>query len=320
MLRIDLNEVSVLRILAPASCMLSLLAAAPAAAAERVVLAMCTTLALDLAGPAAAAAAEAAVQEVARIEAACSTWRPDSAWSRLNAAGGAWVPMQPEWLDLLGRARAWAERTGGAFDPTLRALLQAHGRRDGIRWPVAAARAASGFHLLELAGDAARLHHPAAGLDEGGFLKGHALDAARRAAAEAGGRTGLLDFGGQLLAWGKPRRVAIADPGDRGKARVALDLADASLSTSGCSERGRHLLDPRRGEPCPAWGSVSVVAASAFDADVLSTALYVMGPANGLAWAQTHRVAALFLFNDGCARMSPGFAALRPTFLLGASA
>lgn len=294
------------------------MAAPPGAGAERRVLAMGTTLALELGKASSGPAGEAALGEVARIEAACSTWQPGSAWSRLNAAGGAWVAMDREWLDLLARARDWSERTGGAFDPALMAMLRARGLRDGGRSSGSAALAASGCRHLELGVAAARLCHPAAGVEEGGFLKGYALDAARRAAEAHGSRDGFLDFGGQLLVWGRPRRVAIADPEDRGRPRVALRLHAASLSTSGCSERGRHILDPRSGEPCPRWGSVSVVADSAFDADVLSTALYVMGPAAGVAWARTHGIAALFLFNDGRARMSPGFSALRPAFLPGA--
>lgn len=297
-----------IRLLAPAAFLLPLFAApAPEAAqARRQVLAMGTRLTLALDGP----AATAALAEVARIEAACSTWRADSAWSRLNAAHGEWTPLDPEWLRLLERTRTWARATGGAFDPCLLALLRSLGVRAG-----GADAGGSGVHLLDLDLDGGRARlREGAGLEEGGFLKGHALDAARRAARAPGG---WLDFGGQVLAWGQPLPVEVADPVRRDRPRVVLQLRDASLSTSGCSERGRHLVDPRTGLACPAWGSVSVVAASALDADILSTALYVLGPEAGLAWAEARGLAALFLLNDGARRMSPAFAALRPHFLQG---
>jgi thiamine biosynthesis lipoprotein len=118
-----------------------------------------------------------------------------------------------------------------------------------------------------------------------------------------------------VLAWGRPTTVDIADPRDRQKTRCTLVLLEASLSCSGTSERGRHILDPRTGEPCPAWGSTAVVATDALSADVLSTALYVMGPAAGLAWAEAQAVAAAFLLNDGSVRMSTAFRALRPTLI-----
>ncbi len=281
---------------------------------------MGTRLGIHLEGPAAQTAGEAALAEIRRIEAACSTWRPESAWSGLNGAQGTAFTLDPEWMTLLARAKAWHLWTEGAFDPVLMSLVRAWRLREGGRRPdhaaLEAARRASGGDLLQLdaATHQARLGHPGAGIEEGAFLKGYALDRARLRAQPLA-PCGWLDFGGQLLAWGRPVPAGIAHPLHRDRARVRLTLADASLSTSGCSERGRHILDPRSGLPCEAWGSVSVVAASAFDADVLSTALYVMGPEQGLAWAARKEVAALFLFNDGGARMSPRFAALRPALI-----
>ena len=285
---------------------------------ERRVLAMGTHFSVQVG--AGSGGAEAAVQEVARIEAACSTWRPDSAWSHLNRAGGQAVPLAPEWLRLLARVQTWSRATSGTFDPALMALLQAWGTREGGRIPnpqeLTAARAASGSALLHLDDQAgtAWLSHPNAGLEEGGFLKGYALDAARSEAERRGASSGLLDFGGQLLAWGKPVDVEIAHPRRRQQAALRVALEQASLSTSGCSERGRHILDPRTGQPCPDWGAVSVIASTGLDADVLSTALFVMGPQEGLAWAEAHQLAAVFLSHDGAIRMTTAFHAFNPTF------
>lgn len=301
-----------LRVLVPAPCLLALIATPPTQ--DREVYAMGTRLKLHLEAADPVAAAEVVLAEVERIEAACSTWRPGSSWSRLNGAEGAWQPLDREWLELLERTRSWSLRTGGAFDPALPALLRLRGLRAGAG---AGEPAKSGFgcHLLEVdpLNGRARLRE-GAGIDEGGFLKGYALDAAHRAARSA---SGWMDFGGQLLAWGRPQRVEIADPARRDRPRAVLQLRDASLSTTGCSERGRHILDPRSGLACAPWGSASVVAASAFEADLLSTAVYVLGPEAGLAWASAEDIAVLFLLNDGRRRMSPAFAALRPAFLPG---
>ena len=55
-------------------------------------------------------------------------------------------------------------------------------------------------------------------------------------------------------------------------------------------------MDPRTGRAVPPWGSVTVVAADPLVADILSTALFVMGPDEGMAWARGRSdVAALFL-------------------------
>jgi len=90
-------------------------------------------------------------------------------------------------------------------------------------------------------------------------------------------------------------------------------LANASLSSSGCSERGSHILDPRTGEPRSNWGTVSVVCPSALDADVLSTALFVMGPVQGLAWAESRRIPAVFEPHEGPVLMTGAFQNLHPT-------
>jgi thiamine biosynthesis lipoprotein len=292
---------------------------APVPIIDRTVLAMGTQLRVHLEGSGdLGRASEEALAESARIEAACSTWDPASAWSRLNAAAGAPVPLAQEWIELLGQIQTWNRRTDGAFDPVLMTLLQAWGTRQGGRVPdsatLAAARLASGSALLVLDRNrgTARLSHPKAGVEEGGFLKGYALDAMKRAADVS---AGWMDFGGQILAWGRPFQVAIADPQDRQVPRCRVVLDTASLSSSGTSERGRHILDPRSGEPCVAWGSTSVVASEALTADVLSTALFVMGPEAGLDWAERHQVAAAFLLNDGRILLTRAFQSLHPALI-----
>ena len=277
---------------------------------------MGTRLRVRVEGPAdLAAASEAAFAEADRIEAACSTWRADSAWSRLNAEGRA--ELDPEWIALLARAKAWSRKMDDAFDPVLGRLVEAWGARSGGRTPsdaeLAQARRASGASHLSIEGNRAALSD-GAWIEEGGFVKGYALDRMKAAAQAAGARSGLLDFGGQLLAWGRPRRVTVADPRERGSARLALVLKDASLACSGDAVRGKHLLDPRTGRPCEAWGEVAVVTRGGFDADALSK-LYVLGPQEGLAWAEAHGVAAAFLPNEGAPRFSRAFRALHPALL-----
>ncbi|HEY1333546.1 MAG TPA: FAD:protein FMN transferase, partial [Myxococcaceae bacterium] len=233
---------------------------------ERSVYAMGTRLSIEAEGSSSEVlreATEAAFRESERIEAACSTWRPDSGWSRLNQARGVELALDREWLDLLSTVLSWTRRTDGAFDPVLGALLRAWGIRTGGRTPsadeLARARAASGARLLSIDPDrgVARLGNPDASLDEGGFLKGYALDRMAGALEAGGVHDALLDFGGQLLVIGRPRPVALSAPEDRHRATLRFVLARGSLSSSGTSEHGRHILDPRTGLRSPAWGTVS---------------------------------------------------------------
>ncbi|HJW32472.1 MAG TPA: FAD:protein FMN transferase [Holophagaceae bacterium] len=278
---------------------------------QRAVLAMGTTLTLSVRGS--SKGVEAALAAAADLEARCSTWRPESLWSRFNAGEPVALPEVDQ--ALLRRVLTLSKGTEGCFDPVLGRLIQAWGLRAGGQVPseesLEVARAASGrAHLQEGPGG---LHlTEGAWLEEGGFLKGHALDLLRLKLEEGGAIAGLLDFGGQLLAWGPAQSVSLADPRDRRRPCLSFRLRNASVSTSGTSERGRHLLDPRTGRPCPAWGSVAVVRPTGLEADLLSTALYVMGPDRGLAWADAHGIAAAFLLNDGPAHFTGPFRALHP--------
>ena len=305
--------------------LLALLAATVSQAAEptlrREVYAMGTRLTLEVEGLSQDElnrATEAALHECERIEAACSTWRPDSTWSRFNDAQGAEFALGAEWVQLLSTVLEWNQKTEGAFDPVLGPLIRTWGTRTGGRVPSAqelqSARDASGARLLVLdrAKGTAHFTRADAALEEGGFIKGYALERMAQLLRQAGVRSGLLDFGGQLLAFGPGRRASIAAPEERHRPAFELDLHEASLSTSGTSEHGRHILDPRTGEPSAAWGSTSVVAADGLTADILSTALYVLGPERGFTWAEAHQVAALFQRPHRPALATRAFRALLP--------
>lgn len=256
---------------------------------------------------------ERMVRVIEETEAALSTWRDDSVLSALNRhpPGRAFV-LPADVCGLLGRAARWSAATGGAFDPAVGSLVEAWGLREEGRQPdeaaLASARAAAGFRLLALDLDACAMTRRAAvTLDAGGFGKGEALDRVREAERARPGAW-FIDFGGQIAVSGEasdgPWTVALAHPGRRRAAVLDLSVAAGSIATSGGSERDLvledgvrigHVLDPRSGRPVSRPGSVSVWHESAFAADVLSTALYVMGPEEGMAWAAARGVAACFL-------------------------
>jgi thiamine biosynthesis lipoprotein len=127
-------------------------------------------------------------------------------------------------------------------------------------------------------------------------------------ALRTGGATAaLINFGGQIASYNSPQHVAIADPARRDRPMLSVTLSQGSISTSSGSEKsfviaGRrftHILDPRTGDALPPRGSVSVIHQSALVADILSTALYVMGPAEGVRWARAHDVTAIFITDSG---------------------
>ncbi len=278
---------------------------------ERRAYLMGTTLRVRVAATDRAVAANAienAFHEIARWEDLLSTWRPDTELSRLNAASpGDPVSLSQGVVGALHETRRWSIRTEHAFDPTVGALIDAWALRDseGAVEPTASvldsALAASGFrhfHVDSVTGRGTRLH-PDAWLDAGAFGKGLALRGARSVLEEEGVTRALLDFGGQVLVLGPPPFdeswvISVAHPERRQDPVLTLSLRPGqSAATTSISERRSeveghavgHVLDPRTGRPVIGWGSVTVVADDPLVADVLSTALFVMGPERALEWA-----------------------------------
>jgi thiamine biosynthesis lipoprotein len=243
---------------------------------------------------------ESAFREAARIEGFLSTWRTESELSRINASHGGVV--SPELSEILKRTADWANATGGAFNPLVRPIIDAwRTRGDGAVPPSDVVKAVvmrANPGNLDIGEGTIRLANGAE-IEEGGFGKGYAIE---RMLAQLDPQSSIVNFGGQIGARGTAR-VTIADPERRDVAVVALTIRDASISTSSGSEqtfeidgmRFTHTVDPRTGRALPPRGSVSVVARDAFDADVLSTALYVMNVDEGLRWADAHGVAAVFI-------------------------
>lgn len=248
-------------------------------------------------------ASEIAAREISRVEDLLSTWKPGGPLDRLNrTAPGEPVVLGAEAAGALAEVFAWSGRTGGVFDPTVLPLVRAWDLRGAGRVPgdrdLSVALDATGrsrFRVDAAGGRGWRLSGEA-GIDEGAWGKGYALDRAAAALRQGGTRRALIDLGGQVLALGRTL-VSIADPRNRGRAAATLAVANASVSTSGNSERGLraggrrigHLLDPRTGSPAPDFGSATVVAPTGLAADVLSTAFFVLGPEKGLALSEKLR-------------------------------
>ena len=244
-----------------------------------------------------------------------STWRQDSAISRLNRH-----PVKEAWQAPVSTCRvlesvfAWQLETGGTFDPGIGRLIEAWNIQGEGRLPSSGqlkdAVARSGLSRLSFDRERCVVtRHADATIDVGAFGKGEALD---RVEAALGPGAWLVDLGGQVTVGGpdpdgRPWTVDIAHPKAREVPYLQVSLREGSLSTSGSSERDLsvngtrvgHILDPRTGSPATFDGSVTVWHRQSFAADALSTALYVMGPEEGVRWADARNIAAVFLVPNG---------------------
>lgn len=265
-------------------------------------------------------AARRALDGIDRVEGELSVFRDTSLVSRLNrraACGPVAVPRHL--VDLLAACQRLHRDTAGAFDITTTPLSRCWGflRRQG-RVPEAdaieAARALVGFDAVQLGVDDGSVSFARPGIEVnlGAIGKGYALDRVSSGLRASGvahallsaGRSSLLAIGGRGEGW----RVDLVSPLVAGGAIAGLWLRNAALGTSGAGEqfvvadghRYGHVIDPRTGWPASGVLSASVVAASAAEADALSTAFLVGGIDLATRYCADHRgVLAVITPEDG---------------------
>jgi thiamine biosynthesis lipoprotein len=132
----------------------------------------------------------------------------------------------------------------------------------------------------------------------------------------AGAEGACVNVGGDLRVCGRPPdsvpgsgwAIGVDSP-DTADSMAVLGLADGGVATSSRLLRrwtaaggksSHHLIDPRTGQPADAGlAAVTVVAAHAWQAEMLSKAVFVNGATAGAALLDDFGAAGLFVTDDG---------------------
>ena len=237
------------------------------------------------------AAINAAFGEFRSADRLLSIHRTDSELARANKGG----PVNQELNRVLNQALEISKQTKGAFDPTIRPLVDLWGfiKKEGYRLPrpneLKPVLELVDYRKVTLKNERLAFGVKGMSIDSGGFGKGYAVDRAIEALKKAGIKNAMVKAGGDLRVMGLPPgktrwTVFIEDPQKKGK-RVEVSLQDGALSTSGNYEnyfiengkRYGHLLDPRTGHPVEGIGSCTVVASTCIESDAYATAACVLG-------------------------------------------
>ncbi len=248
-------------------------------------------------------AVQSAILEIKRIEALISSWDPNSQTSRINRQAGINPVMVDEELyDLIFRAGKVSQITGGAFDISY-AAVDPIWKFDGSvkELPDSATIRASvalvGYENIMLDPSRRTVFLPQKGMKIGfgAIGKGYAANRASQKMKEMGIMNGMVDAGGDLIAWGKQAdgsawKIGIVDPNHTDRIYAWLTIRDQSVVTSGDYERYviiddkryAHIVDPRTGYPVSEVKSVTVVSPDAELSDALATAVFVLGPVEGI--------------------------------------
>jgi len=244
--------------------------------------------------------------EVARLEQLLSEWRQGTELTAVNnAAGGTPVAVSDEVFALVERAFDYAARSDGAFDPTFASLwgLWTFGE-DGVHTlpdpaEVERRRALVGWRAVKLDPQRKTVHLPTTGmkLGLGGIAKGWAVDKVVARLRAAGAHDFVVQLGGETFVEGELRpgasKVALRDP--RGAGPFATLTWQGAVNTSGDYERFfmqdgvryHHIIDPATARPAVRTRSATVLARDATSADALATAVFVLGPEQGIALVES---------------------------------
>jgi thiamine biosynthesis lipoprotein len=219
----------------------------------------------DDAARAAWAATMAALHEVDRV---FSTYRADSAVSRLGRGEIDVADCPPEVAEVLALGAAAEEQSGGAFS---------------IRLPGPDGRVV---------------------LDPSGVVKGWAVERAAAALRDLPDTDFCLSAGGDMTCRtldpaGPPWRIGVEDPADPSRVLAVIPVFTGAVATSGTAHRGQHLVDARTGRAPAGVASVTVIAGSLTWADIDATAAYAQGP-DAARWLETRPGrSALVVWADG---------------------
>jgi thiamine biosynthesis lipoprotein len=264
------------------------------------------------------AALTAAFEEIRRIDGLISHYQEGSELSRVNrSAGREAVAVSSETAGFVKLCLDYSEATSGAFDVTVGPAVRAWGFFDGkFRVPSESEldrlRGLISSRSVEISEGRVRLSREGMLLDPGGIGKGYAVDRAARVLKAAGVTSALVDFGSSLIAIGAPPeeagwKIGVRDPRRQDGVLGQVHLKDRAISTSGSYEKffengGRrytHILDPRTARPVEGMLSTTVICDAGVESDVLSTALFVLGPEKGRDLAVRRGVDALLILEKG---------------------
>lgn len=238
--------------------------------------------------------------EIKRIEKLFSVHISDSETSKINSAPhGAPVAVSREVFDLLEKACEYKTKTDGAFDITVKPLVDLWNVSGGGYVPdteeISEAVSLVGDIILDKDNLTVTLPRKGMQIDLGGIAKGYAGDRVRDVLLQNGVTSAMADLGGNIVTLGKkdgkPWKIGLQSPDKgRGEAFATVEAEDTCVVTSGGYERNfvhngktyHHIIDPRTGtNPDNDVLSVTVISPDGALADALSTACFVLGRERG---------------------------------------
>lgn len=238
-----------------------------------------------------AEAAEQAFEEIDRLDALLSNYKPASELSEVNrsAAKGP-VRVTPEFFRFLQTSDYFRRETWGTFDIAIgRGRLSLDPRNFTVEFT-----------------------EPDVKLDPGGIGKGLACDRAIEILKAAGITSAMVHAGMSTInALGTPPgqagwEVKLRSPVSKDVAVLTVLLKDESMSTSATYEKGRHIIDPRTKRPADSKvTSASSFAPTGVESDAVTKCFFILGREGAARYMRAHKQVRAFLCDPECSWVKP---------------
>jgi FAD:protein FMN transferase len=235
-----------------------------------------------------------------KVNQAINTYDSTSDISRFNRSKRGIRPKLKYLRDILSSAKEIHRASGGAFDPTVMALVNAWGfgpdkSSNPSREKIDSLKRFIGLDKVEISRNRIGKDQPGVQLDMGGIGQGYGADIVFQFLRSKGIQNMLVELGGEGLTLGKNLRkgadwtIGILNPNstqDNQFFKAYVTLKDKAFTTSGNyfnykvidGRKYGHTIDPSTGYPVQhSLLSASVFADDCTTADGWATAFMVMG-------------------------------------------
>jgi len=263
-------------------------------------------------------ALESAFTEVDRLSGLLSRHQQGTPVWTLNSSGSL-KDVPRELSELIKLSIDWGWRTGGLFDITVEPVLNLYREsfeKLGTPPPDEELQAIAeriGFEKIALddAG-AVSFKKEGMGVTLDGVAKGFIVDQAMNVLERSGIEMALINAGGDIRTVGNkgggdPWKIAVQDPWKPEESIGSFDLVQGAMATSGNYQAYfdnekiyHHIIDPSTRRSPGENASTTIRSHSAVEADLLSTALFVMKSEQGKEYVERLPEAEAFIIrNDG---------------------
>lgn len=259
------------------------------------------------------------------VEDKFSTTRVESDIYTVNQQAGNWVTVAEEVIYVLDYALTMTEETNNCFSPMMFPLVELWGftqPRQQVPDPaeIKAVLPYIDTALLEIdyENNMVRIEEGAK-LDLGGITKGYVGDVLATSLRDSGVTSALISLGGNIYTLGKKPdgsfwNIGIQNPYGAGSVG-SVTVYDRAIITSGGYQRYFiqgdetfwHIIDPISGYPAKSGlASVTIISESGIYGDCLSTALFVMGLEDAIAfWRNRQDFDVVFITDEGDIYITP---------------